>query len=241
MSFIYESFTRDPVMYLKIGVVKSLDNSKDNKRKDRVLVFFPDEGSECFASVMYNYAGKDYGNFWYPDPDTIVVVAFIENCLDGAIIIGCLNKYENNLHPINKENNKDFFKHKNGTTVEFFNKDKESKISIKTKEEKETIDIDFEKEILDIKSKNNDTEFKFDFKNSKISIKCKEMDLEIAEKLNIKGKSVNVDLNDKCNIKAAGINFESKGDLSIKSSGGAAKMQSATGITIKSNGMVNIN
>ena len=153
MSFIYESFAKDPIMHLKIGVVKSLDNQKDNKRKDRILVFFPDEGSECFASVMYNYAGKDYGNFWYPDPDTIVVVAFIENCLDGAVIIGCLNKYTNDLHPINKENSKDFFKHKNGTTIEFFNKDKNSNISIKTKDDKEIIDIDFEKENLNIKNK----------------------------------------------------------------------------------------
>lgn len=241
MSFIYESFTRDPIMYLKIGIVKSLDNSKDNKRKDRVLVFFPDEGSECFASVMYNYAGKDYGNFWYPDPDTIVVVAFIENCIDGAIIIGYLNKYENNLHPINKENNKDFFKHKNGTIIEFSSKDKESKMSIKTKDDKETIDIDFEKEILNIKNKSQDAEFKLDLKNSKISIKCKEIELDVSETLNIKSKSININLSDKCNIKSSGINFESKGDISIKSSGGATNVQSATGVTIKSNGMVNIN
>ena len=217
---------------LKIGIVKSLDNQKDENRKDRILVSFLNEDSECYASVMYNYFGEEFGHIWYPDPGTIVVVAFLENCVDGAIIIGCLNQYEKDLLPISTENNDEIFKHKNGTSVKFSNKEGESKINISTKDDQESLSIDLDNEKIEIKDKNKLTKLEVDFKESKINLKCKKIELEIDDSIDINGNNFKIDCNGKFSLKASGIDI---------SSGGNLKIESSSGTDIKSSGIVNIN
>lgn len=238
---IYEKFNFKPKpVFLKVGVVKSLENSNDKNRKDRVLVSFLNEESECYASMMYNYFGENFGSIWYPDPGTIVVVAFIDNCLDGAIIIGCLNKYEKNLLSLTKENEKEFTKHKNGITVEFSNKQNEYKISVSTKDEKEKLVIDLDNENVTINNKSESLKFFFDFKESKVSIKSKEVSIELEQDMNIKCKDVNFDLQGKFVVKGSGMSVETKGEMNMKSNGNV-KIESSIGTDIKSNGMININ
>ena len=232
MSYFYENNKRSSsLMFLKIGVVKSLDNKKDKNRKDRILVSFLSEESECYASMLYNYFGEKFGSVWYPDPGTIVVVAFVENCVDGAVILGCLNKYQENLLPIDKENNKEFFKHKNGVSVEFANKEGESKITIATPK-KEEIVIDLENQNLQINNEAKNVSFNFNFKEAKAEIKLKEMTINFEENLNIKSKGISIELNDKLSIKSSGIEMNSTGNI---------KIESSAGTDIKSSGMVNIN
>ena len=229
---IYETFDFNPdPLFLKVGVVKSLENSNDKEHKDRILVSFFYEESECYASMMYSYFGEKFGKVWYPDPGTIVVVAFLYNCLDCAIIIGCLNKYEENLLPITEENNTEIIKHKNGSTLEFFNKENESKITVTTKDEKEKITIDLDNENIQINNKDETSKFIFDFKESKISLKSKELCIELEEGINIKGKNINIDLDNKLTFKGNGLSMETNGEMQMKSNGS---------IEIKSN-MVNIN
>lgn len=233
------NFQPDPI-FLKIGIVKSLDNSNDKNRKDRILVSFLNEESECYASMMYNYFGEKFGGLWYPDPGTIVVVAFIDNCLDGAVIIGCLNKYEEDLLPLTKENEKQFIKHKNGTTIEFLNKENESKISISTKDEKEKLIIDLNNENIQINNQSETLKFFFDFKESKVNLKSKELVVELEENMSIKCKNVNFELQDKFIVKGSGMSLETNGEMSMKSKGNV-KIESSTGTDIKSSGIININ
>ena len=228
----YSNFQQRQYMSLKVGIVKSLDNSKDNNRKDRILVSFLNEESECFASMLYNYFGEKFGTVWYPDPGTIVVVAFLENCIDRAVIIGCLNKYEEDILPIKTENNEEVFKHKNGTLVKFENKEDASKIIINTKDDKETITIDLTNENFEVKNKDDTTKFNINFKESKIEIKSKSVSFEIEESFNIKSKTFGIELNDKFTLKGAGIEMNSSGNMS---------MESSAGTDIKSSGMININ
>ena len=214
MSYFYENSKISPnPMFLKVGIVKSLDNKKDKNRKDRILVSFLSEGSECYASMLYNYFGEKFGSVWYPDPGTIVVVAFVENCVDGAVILGCLNKYQENLLPIDKENDKEFFKHKNGVSVEFANKEGESKITIATPKKEEVV-IDLENQSLQINNEAKNVSFNFE------------------ENLNIKSKGISIELNDKLSIKSSGIEMNSTGNI---------KIESSAGTDIKSSGIVNIN
>lgn len=237
----YETFNFQPdPIFLKIGVVKSLDNSNDKNRKDRILVSFLNEESECYASMMYSYFGEKFGGLWYPDPGTIVVVAFIDNCLDGAIIIGCLNKYEEDLLPLTKENDKQFIKHKNGMTLEFLNKENESKISVSTKDEKEKIIIDLDNENIQINNQSETLKFFFDFKESKVSLKSKELLIELEENMNVKCKKANFEVQDKFTVKGSGMSLETNGEISIKSQG-SVKIESSAGTDIKSSGIVNIN
>ena len=217
---------------LKIGIVKSLENENDTNRKDRILVSFLNENSECYASMMYSYFGEKFGHVWYPDPGTMVVVAFLENCVDGAVIIGCLNKYDDDLLAINKENNEEIFKHKNGITVKFSNKEGESKILVSTKDEKQSLSIDLDNDNLEIKSKDDSTKLVLDFKESKISLKLKKFEIEFDESVVIKGKNSGLDLDDKCSLKASGVNINSTGNM---------KLESSAGTDIKSSGIININ
>ncbi|MBO6127130.1 MAG: hypothetical protein J6P21_03985 [Clostridia bacterium] len=234
MSFIdykYNNFQQQN-MFLKLGIVKSLDNSKDTNRKDRILVSFLNEESECFASMLYNYFGEKFGTVWYPDPGTIVVVAFLENCIDRAVILGCLNKYEEDILPISTDNKQEVFKHKNGTLVKFENQEDAPKITINTKDDKEIINIDLANENFEIKNKDESTKLIINFKESKIEIKSKSISFEAEENFNIKSKILNIELSDKFTLKGAGIELNSSGNMNIESSAGT---------DIKSNGIININ
>lgn len=217
---------------LKIGIVKSLDNQNDEKRKNRILVSFLNESSECYASMMYNYFGEEFGHVWYPDPGTIVVVAFLEDCIDGAIIIGFLNQYEKDLLPINTENNDEVFKHKNGANIKFSNKEGDTKIIVSTKDEQESLSFDLDNEKVEIKNKDDSTKLEIDFKESKMSLKFKTIEIEVDESMKIKSKKTEIDSGDKFSLKASGTEINSSGNL---------KLESGSGTDIKSSGMVNIN
>lgn len=216
---------------LKVGIVKSLDGSRDSGHKDRILISFLNESSECYASMLYNYLGEKFGKIWYPDPGTIVVVGFLENCIDRAVIIGCLNKYSENIMPISGDNKKEILKHKNGTLVKFENKDS-PKITINTTDNKETVIIDLANENFEIKNKDDSTKITINFKESKIGIKCKSINFELSEGINIKSKKFGVELTDKFSLQGTGIEIKSSGNM---------KLESSAGTDIKSSGMVNIN
>ena len=182
--------------------------------------------------MLYNYFGEEFGTVWYPDPGTIVVVAFLENCVDRAVIVGCLNNYKQDLLPISKENKQEVFKHKNGTLVKFENAEDAPKITITTKDDKETLTIDLANENFEVKNSDDSTKLTVNFKESKIEVKSKSINFEVEEAFNIKSKTLSIELNDKFTLKGTGIEMNSSGNMS---------MESSAGTDIKSNGMVNIN
>ena len=233
MKFInYKHDNSNQYMALKVGIVKSLSNSEDKNRQDRILISFLNEESECYASMLYNYFGEEFGTVWYPDPGTIVVVAFLENCVDRAVIVGCLNNYKQDLLPISTENKQEVFKHKNGTLVKFENAEDAPKITITTKDDKETLTIDLANENFEVKNSDDSTKLTVNFKESKIEVKSKSINFEVEEAFSIKSKTLSIELNDKFTLKGTGIEMNSSGNMS---------MESSAGTDIKSNGMVNIN
>ena len=233
MKFInYKHDNSNQYMSLKAGIVKSLSNSEDKNRQDRILISFLNEESECYASMLYNYFGEEFGTVWYPDPGTIVVVAFLENCVDRAVIVGCLNNYKQDLLPISTENKQEVFKHKNGTLVKFENASDAPKITITTKDDKETLTIDLANENFEVKNSDDSTKLTVNFKESKIEVKSKSINFEVEEAFSIKSKTLSIELNDKFTLKGTGIEMNSSGNMS---------MESSAGTDIKSNGMVNIN
>ncbi len=233
MKFInYKHDNSNQYMALKVGIVKSLSNSEDKNRQDRILISFLNEESECYASMLYNYFGEEFGTVWYPDPGTVVVVAFLENCVDRAVIVGCLNNYKQDLLPISTENKQEIFKHKNGTLVKFENAEDAPKITITTKDDKETLTIDLANENFEVKNSDDSTKLTVNFKESKIEVKSKSINFEVDEAFSIKSKTLSIELNDKFTLKGTGIEMNSSGNMSIESSAGT---------DIKSNGMVNIN
>lgn len=233
MKFInYKHDNSNQYMALKVGIVKSLSNSEDKNRQDRILISFLNEESECYASMLYNYFGEEFGTVWYPDPGTIVVVAFLENCVDRAVIVGCLNNYKQDLLPISTENKQEVFKHKNGTLVKFENASDAPKITITTKDDKETLTIDLANENFEVKNSDDSTKLTVNFKESKIEVKSKSINFEVEEAFSIKSKTLSIELNDKFTLKGTGIEMNSSGNMS---------MESSAGTDIKSNGMVNIN
>ena len=233
MKFInYKHDNSNQYMALKVGIVKSLSNSEDKNRQDRILISFLNEESECYASMLYNYFGEEFGTVWYPDPGTVVVVAFLENCVDRAVIVGCLNNYKQDLLPISTENKQEVFKHKNGTLVKFENAEDAPKITITTKDDKETLTIDLANENFEVKNSDDSTKLTVNFKESKIEVKSKSINFEVEEAFSIKSKTLSIELNDKFTLKGTGIEMNSSGNMS---------MESSAGTDIKSNGMVNIN
>lgn len=230
--FNYKHDNSNQYMSLKVGIVKSLSNSEDKNRQDRILISFLNEESECYASMLYNYFGEEFGTVWYPDPGTVVVVAFLENCVDRAVIVGCLNNYKQDLLPISTENKQEVFKHKNGTLVKFENAEDAPKITITTKDDKETLTIDLANENFEVKNSDDSTKLTVNFKESKIEVKSKSINFEVEEAFNIKSKTLSIELNDKFTLKGTGIEMNSSGNMS---------MESSAGTDIKSNGMVNIN
>ena len=230
--FNYKHQRNHKYMPLKVGIVKSLSNSEDKNRQDRILISFLNEESECYASMLYNYLGEEFGTVWYPDPGTVVVVAFLENCVDRAVIVGCLNNYKKDLLPISTENKQEVFKHKNGTLVKFENAEDAPKITITTKDDKETLTIDLANENFEVKNSDDSTKLTVNFKESKIEVKSKSINFEVEEAFNIKSKTLSIELNDKFTLKGTGIEMNSSGNMC---------MESSAGTDIKSNGMVNIN
>jgi hypothetical protein len=233
MKFInYKYNNNNQYMPLKVGIVKSLSNSGDKNRQDRILISFLNEESECYASMLYNYFGEEFGTVWYPDPGAVVVVAFLENCVDRAVIVGCLNNYKKDLLPISTENKQEVFKHKNGTLVKFENATDAPKITVTTKDNKETLTIDLANENFEVKNSDDSTKLTINFKESKIEVKSKSINFEVEESFSIKSKTLSIELSDKFTLKGTGIEMNSSGNMS---------MESSAGTDIKSSGMVNIN
>ena len=152
--------------------------------------------------------------------------------MDRAVIVGCLNNYKQDLLPISTENKQEVFKHKNGTLVKFENAEDAPKITITTKDDKETLTIDLANENFEVKNSDDSTKLTVNFKESKIEVKSKSINFEVEEAFNIKSKTLSIELNDKFTLKGTGIEMNSSGNMS---------MESSAGTDIKSNGMVNIN
>jgi len=200
-------------LYLKIGIVKSLE---DPENKNRILISFPHENSECYASMLWSYLGENFGKFHYPEPGVVAVIGFVDNQIFGALIIGYLDKSEEKILPLTKENEKEIIKYKNGTSVEFDNKTDKFVVKVETLKKDQMV-VDLENQEIQIKNESNSLNISYNFKESEINFKCKKIKLE-SEKITVNTESLEISSSNKLDINCGNGSIKANSNLDIKAS-----------------------
>ena len=232
------------------GTVKENYN-KDFPGKVKVELFLGEEGKNVtgWIPVMTQYGGKEYGNYFLPEVDAEVVVAFHMGDRNRPIVIGCLWS-EKNPYPqetVKEENPLKVIMTKGGSVITFDDtKDKEL-ISVKTKkgsffeisEENQTItlsDKDKKNSVI-INAKDGDVTVSAD-KTFNLKVGGKAAIAVTDKEITLKSTTIATDAQKDLNLKGQNANVEG---TSVKVKGSGSLEVSASGTTQIKGAMVKIN
>ena len=171
------------------------------------------------ARFLYPYLGTNYRHIWQPKIGTKALVFFPGNVSDNGIILGYLEKVDDEpILNFSDEGDKEVFQHENGTKVEFTNAEDQRQIKVITPKEEE-INIDLDNQSLEIKNKEEQTRIFFDFKESKIELKSDELNIEASKNLTLKTPSLKIESSDTFEIQSGSFNLSAtkSADISANS------------------------
>ncbi|MDR1364806.1 MAG: phage baseplate assembly protein V [Oscillospiraceae bacterium] len=164
-----------PLLPIKLGVVKSLD---DPDKKNRILISFYDDDSEYWAHLISHSASNNTGFVNYPDVGNTAIVAFVDGLTFFPVILGFVFGDKNKTPlDLKKENNEEVLVTRGGLKRTIINEKDKQTITYKTKKEHQIV-IDDEKEIYKISSKDGKTSFNINFKQGEIMISAKKIILK---------------------------------------------------------------
>lgn len=239
------SDSRSVVNGVIVGVIT---NNKDPEKLGRVKVKFlsrEDQQNETdWIRIASSQAGPKRGNFFLPEVDDEVLLAFNEGNVHQPYVIGCLWSSVDKPPEVNEDgkNNIKLIKTRCGHEIIFNDKDGENTITIHTpkglhikyddKAEVITLGDKGKSNMLEINSKSGEITLKAD---KKITIKtggCKMI-------MDGTANSIKMESSTSLEIKSQQIKIEAGGMLNIKS-GGMAEAAASGIMTIKG-AMVKIN
>ncbi len=232
-------------------VVNIDDPDKLGRVRCQYFTFDNNQGQLEWAYVMTPFGGKDYGIFFRPNVNDIVLLGFEGNNVSRPFVLGCV--WHEDItppvpHPAPIDEAKKAHEVYQITTPQKNNiilsdKDKKESITVKTPKEAQMV-IDDEKEFINITDKQGKNFIKIDIKGGEITVKCeKKLSLEVGgdTKIIMDGTSKTIEIETKNKISTKSAN------LSEQATSGTAEMKAvqvdiqATGITQVKGQIVKIN
>lgn len=181
-----------------------------------------------WANVATFLAGNNFGSFFIPNVDDLVVVAFNYGSIDAPIVLGRLwNSSDKPPEKIDKDakNNIELIKTKAGSEIRFENEEGKEKISIKTKSG-ECITLENGKKVSIVDSSGED-EIAFDTTKKSVEIKGG-MKIQAESK----GNKIVIDSTQNNVTIEAGVSLKLKAQM--------IQIEAGASIDIKSGGILNI-
>ncbi len=183
----------------------------DPEEKDKKKPFVESD----WAPVMASSAGPKYGEYFIPEIDNEVMVAFILGDINRPIIVGGLwnNK---DLPPEKNTDGKNDIKQistRSGSTILFNDKEGDAQIQIYDKDKKDEITISAKKNSIDIVSEKL---INLASANGKITIKAKDIEIKADNSLKLESKQVNIKSTAAMKIDGGTINVKSNGSVTVK-------------------------
>jgi len=172
------------------GIVTSV---KDDSRTGRVKIKFPwyDNKTEYECRVRQFYAGKDFGAFFIPEPQTEVLVAFIQGDMRFPVILGGLYNGKDKP-PTFRDDDKDekMIRTKGGHQITLDDTKGSEKIVILDKSGNNSLVIDSNGDSITITAKSGKLTLKA---SGGIEIKSDAgIKVEASSSLNLKGSTINL-------------------------------------------------
>ena len=227
-------------------IAKVKDNSKGDVKGtvDITLLSYDSAGKDIEAvPILRPYAGKDYGFYYQPEKDDIVLVGFIGNNMQKPVILGCL--YPADAGFVNesfiKENTNRHYKFKQG--FEYTETDESNKQGLTVASPKGLTEIiEDENETITLKDKNGKNLLKIDSKNGAVELTAdKKITLKAGScTITMDGQGGKVEIKaDKISL-AANQQVDVKGNTAVNLSGTQAKLEGQSMVEVKSGAMVQV-
>lgn len=232
-------------MGVTVAVVSDINDPEQQGRvKVKLLNRDTSDHETGYIRVMTPMSGEQWGQFFMPQLEDEVLVAFSDGDINRGYVIGSLwNK--NKKAPLKIENDKnDIRKIKTRAGHELIFHDEKDKEHIEIKSKKEfSIKLDDENEIILITDKAGENLVKIDSKNGQIEVTAKKkITLKTGKStiiLDSEKNSLNISSQSSISIKSEQININAKNTLDLKAGSALnAKCDGATaikGATVKIN------
>lgn len=222
---------------LQIAKVVKLEGDPYSEYKIQIEIpVLNDKENTLWARLGAMWASPQYGSFFIPDVGDEVIVAFINNDPNQAVVIGSL--YSSKQKPpyeLEAKNDIHAIVTKSGMKIEF--KEEDKVISIETPGGNK----------IQISDKDKGIQLT-DQNSNKIIMNDSEVTIESAKALNLKAKTnivieagANLNIKAKSNLTAEGVNVEAKAQAQFTAKGNAKAELSASGQTVVKGAMVMIN
>ncbi len=226
-----------PVKGLQTAKVKQVDQDKDGQY--RVKIALPTLGKDnlmVWARLSNFYSSKDAGLFFYPEVDDEVVIGFLNEDPQNAIILGSV--YSSEIKPAYTPEAENYIKAlvtKGQLKIEF---DDEKKIITIMTPGENVIIMDDDKKSITIEDKANKNKVVMD--SAGITMET-DTDITLKAKGNIALEAKgNIEMKATGDVKTEGMNVESKGKTKFAAEGAQAELKGSAQTTIKG-GMIMIN
>jgi len=230
---------------IMLGKVKK---NWDTEHPGMVMVefFLGEKGKSTtgWVPVMQPYAGKSYGEYFFPEIDSVVVVGFLLGNLDSPVVLGCIWDEKNVLpkDTANKENSIKSILTKGGHKIIFDEKKDEEKIEIITAGEI-SISMQDKEQSITIKDKKGQNLCTINGKEGTITLEAKEKVVFKAGGKNMltldgSGKkatlaSDNIEVNAGQSLKLKGQSTKLEGNMVEMKAQGSFKVQSSAMLELK--------
>lgn len=234
-------------------------SDKTEKGTLRVKVKTMKDNMDTFDNVpvLTAYGNDNYGVFFLPEEGEIVRLTFMGGDFRHPVVTGCRFPADSTFvkDMFHKDNLNKGWKTKNGSSLIFSGEKGKDKIEIKGSE-KMHLELDEEKEHIDLGDKDGKNDIKIDKKNGKatitaekeIRLECGKSSLELKKdgsivincgELKLEAKTIEINGKSKTQIKGQNITVEGTTGISMNSKG-QVKVESK-GMLKLSGAMINLN
>ena len=225
---------------VKNGIVlATVTNIKDPKNMGRVKCAYitseKDPGDTGWIFCMTSFGGSNYGSFFHPNVDDVVVLAFENGDIHRPFVLGCLWAGSSKPPATVQDGKNEEYKliTPNQSFVQFTDTKGKEKITVSTPKNRQVI-LDDEKQEMTISD--GKTTLKISEKNGTTELKCdKKLTIKVGSGVTIEcdGNSgtVKIKANKEVSISAAQINEKASGTMELSGNGST---------TVKSSGMLTL-
>ncbi len=222
----------------KLNRVKCLPIENENK----------EETDWCY--VMAPLGGKQCGQFFFPNVDDLVVLAYLGGDPHRPMVIGAFWNTEVKPPYVIKDGKVQEFSIKTpkGTELLFHDEDKKEKVTL-TLPSGTTLIIDDEKQAVSLKDKKGENALTMDLKGGNVELKAKtKLTLSAGKTTIVLESAGNITQKASSKVSIQGANIEEKGSAKVAIQGAQAEVKASATLTLQASGpttvkgaIVNIN
>lgn len=232
-------------------VVGVITKNYDEKQPGRVCVRIPgrdkDKNILKWAKVAFLAMGKTWGNYWLPEVDDEVLVAFEEGNIDKPYVIGCIPQSDSKLigEAVDKDNKFKQLRCRNGAYLKYEDEGKADsetdRVQLHLAKNKLYMDMDTKEEKVIISDKDGKNKISIEAKDSagRIQIVCeKRLEIMVGDKIKLSMNGDNGTINIDCdnfNVKAS-TRVDLNSDGKLKTEGQNVTVKAGSGLKLESSG-----